>query len=174
MRLAATREAIEHLGLLKPEAQDIIYHLTDDRFAEHHPRARCTAYRKDGEQLMKQELKALGLRSNAALSKKAFGELSEKGLAVPLEAHEKTLLRAVFVLFRWQAVKQGQASSSKIAKFRDEYKVSTAHRDCPACNAIDDKIFKGDDAPILPVEGCICDTANFTLRKHVDFLANFR
>jgi hypothetical protein len=99
MRLAATREAIQHLGLLKPDAEDSIYHLTDDQFTEHHPRARCTAYRKDGEQLAKAELKSLGLRSNAVLSRKAFNEISETGLDDPLAAHETVLSRAVFTLF---------------------------------------------------------------------------
>jgi len=174
MRLTAAREAIQHLGLLTPEAEDIIYHLTDDRFAEHHPRARCTAYRKDGEQLSKAELKSLGLRSNAFLSRKAFSEISEKGREDPLAAHETVLSRAVFTLFRYHAIMSARAQARRIPEFKDDYKLSTAHRDCPACNALDGKFFKGDDAPIFPVEGCTCDTANYTLSMHVDWLAEFR
>lgn len=84
MRLAVAREAINRLGLLKKEAETIIYHLLDGRFVEH-PRALSSAYRKDGEQLTNDEKRALGLRSNAFFSRKAFEELTTKGKDAPSE-----------------------------------------------------------------------------------------
>lgn len=41
---------------------------------------------------------------------------------------------------------------------------------CPVCGALDGKI---EDAPIFPIKGCTCDTANFGYTPHMDFLAEW-
>lgn len=62
----AIKEAISALGLIRPEAEDRMLALLRDQM-DIHPRQISTGYRKEGEQLPKEEKKALGLRSNAFL-----------------------------------------------------------------------------------------------------------
>jgi hypothetical protein len=169
MRLAAAREAIQRLGLLKVAAESIIFHLNDGQMVEH-PRALCTAYRKDGEQLSNEQKKALGLRSNAFLSLKAFDELTDNGRADPLKAHETVLLRATFTLKRYRSI--WHARSMGLSSFRDEYKYDMTASDCPICKALDGTITKGDDALVFPPDGCVCDTANYTLQPYINWLAD--
>jgi hypothetical protein len=169
MRLAAARESIDRLELLRPGAEDIIFHLLDGRLIEH-PGKLCTAYRQDGEQLSKEEKRALGLRSNAALSRKAFGELTQKGRENPLRAHETVLLRATFTLSRYQAIVR--ARGFDLPEFCDDYRYSMLRADCDACAALDGMIVKGDAAAIFPPPGCTCDTANYGLEVSIDWLAN--
>ncbi|ANG95806.1 hypothetical protein A8A54_04470 [Brucella pseudogrignonensis] len=171
MRLAVAREAVDRLGLLKREAEAIIYHMLDKRFAEHHPKAICTEYRKDGEQLSAIEKKSIGLRSDAFFSTKAFVELTEKGKKDPLKAHEITLLRAHFTLRRYQTVIQ--ARSENISQFLDDYKYDVLQMDCPACGQLEGIITKGNDAFIFPPSDCACDTANYSLQPYVDWLAGW-
>lgn len=169
MRLAAAREAVQSLGLLTLPAVDVIFHLLDDRFVDH-PRAICTAYRKDGEQLSNDEKRALGLRSNAFMSRKAFGDLTEKGRKVPLKAHDTVLLRATFTLSRYKTIKTVRADS--IPELRDEFKYDVLSMECPVCKRLDGTIVKGDDVFVFPPDQCVCDTANYSVTPYIDCLAN--
>lgn len=91
----AVREAITALGLIVSEAEDRMLALLRDQM-DIHPRQISTIYRKEGEQLSRDEKKGLGLRSNAFLSRQAFEDLTEDGRDEPLTAHETVLLRATF------------------------------------------------------------------------------
>lgn len=172
VRLAAAREAVGALGLLKPEAEGTILHLLDDRFMVAHPRKLCIEYRKDGEQLTADELRSLGVKSNAFMSRRAFGQLTEAGLGRPLEAHEITLLRATFTLNRHRSLLGVQGL--KPPAFNDEFKYDTMTRDCAVCRSLDAEVVKGDDVHVFPPPGCVCETANYTIRPYVDFLRGIR
>lgn len=165
-RLAAAREAIAALGLVISEAEGIIWHMLDFRLTDH-PKARTTAYRKDGEQLSADEKRALGLRSNAFLSRRAFAELSPVGMASPLEAHERTLLRASFSLLRYRAIQ----NSPKIDGHEIAYKIDVLNMACPVCRPLDGKIVSRADAPMFASPGCACESANFGLMPYVDWFA---
>jgi len=165
-RLAAAREAIVALNLINPEAEGIIWHMLDFRLTDH-PKARTTAYRKDGEQLSADEKRALGLRSKAFLSRRALAEISPKGMVSPLEAHEKTLLRASFSLFRYRAIQ----NPPEIDGFEIAYKIDVLNMACPVCKTLDGKIVTGNDAPMFALPRCECETANFGLVAFVDWLS---
>jgi hypothetical protein len=169
MRFAAAREAVQKLGLLVPKAEAIIWHMLDDRFEGHHPTEISTAYRKDGEQISKEEKKALGVRSNAFLSRKAFDELAENGRSTPLIAHETVLLRATFTLIRYKSILNARQIESPV--FNDEFKYDMLKLDCQACKELDGTVTKGDDAKIFPPDNCVCDTANYGLKPVIDFIA---
>ncbi len=134
-----------------------------------HPRTTCTALRKDGEQLSKDEKKALGLRSNAFLSRFAFAQLTDKGLAEPLAAHETTLLRAVFTLSRFQTIRRMESADLGKA-FIGEYKIDVLNMECPSCKARDGTITTEPEQAVFPASDCICPTANYSLQPYVDWL----
>lgn len=166
----AVREAISALGLIKPSAEDTIVGFLADEM-ETHPRQTLTGYRKGDEQLTKDEKKALGLRSNAFLSRRAYEDLTDAGQKVPLKAHETVLLRATFTLQRYRSLRSIKASGLGGDKtFKGmKYDVLTMH--CPVCGPLDGKTIKLDDATFFPLPGCTCDTANWGYRPDVDFLA---
>ncbi|MCP3733218.1 hypothetical protein M9978_22700 [Sphingomonas sp. MG17] len=166
-RLAAAREAIASLGLVVSEAEGIIWHMLDFRLTDH-PKARATAYRKNGEQLSAEEKRALGLRSNAYLSRRAFSEITSKGMASPLEAHEKVLLRASFSLFRYLVIQ----NPSVIDGHEVNYLFDVLNIACPVCKPLNGTTISGNDAPMFALPGCECETANFGYRAYVDWLAN--
>ncbi len=173
MRLAATREAIESLGLLVRSAEDIIFTLLGGKYAGFHPHAICTAYRKDGEQLSVEEKEAIGLQANAFISRKAHSELSKKGLGQPTDAHLLTLLRASYSLARYRTVVNMLRRTMGPPSFKNEYKFEPIKDPCPACTSLSGTMFKSDEAPILPPPECECVTAFYELRPHVNFLAEW-
>jgi hypothetical protein len=105
----AVREAISALGLIASEAEDRMASLLRDQM-DIHPGQIATSYRKDGEQVSKEEKKALGLRSNAFLSRQAFGDLTEDGRNESLTAHETVLLRATFTYNRYRTLESFKTS----------------------------------------------------------------
>lgn len=170
VRLAAAREAIARLGLLVPEAEGVIYHLLDEKF-ELPPRARCLAYRKEGEQLTPAEKKGLGLRSNALLSKHAWSDISHAGLGAPLLAHETVLLRATFTCLRYRTLVSAQ---SLPAPFQCLFQYDMLQLDCPECRRLDGTITALNAVHLFPPADCVCETANYGLRPHVDWLAGVK
>lgn len=170
----AVREAISALGLINPEAEDRLLALLRDQ-VDIHPRQISTGYRKEGEQLSKDEKKALGLRSNAFFSRQAFEDLTEDGRHEPLMAHETVLLRATFTLAanRYRTLESFKTSELNSIKAFQGIKYDVMQMSCPVCGPLDGKIVKIDEAPIFPMEGCTCDTANYGYAAHIDFLAEW-
>ncbi len=169
MRLAAAREAIERLGLLTAAAENVIFHLLDGKMIEH-PRQLCLKYRKTGEQISLYEKKVLGIRANGFLSVKSHGELTETGKSSPLTAHETTLLRATFTLNRYQTISETRKSGIKL--FHDDFKYDVLATNCPSCKKLDGTLVKGAAAAIFPHPDCVCSTANYCLRPHIDWFAD--
>lgn len=165
----AAKEAVRSLGLLRDEAVPAIAALLE-RASGDHPRTIATAYRKQGEQLAADEKRALGLRTNAFLSRAAYNQLTERGLAEPLAAHELTLLRATFAMLRMRRAHQARALD--LLAYRGEIKYDSLTLDCPACKALDGVIASVFDAEILPNPTHSCRTANYTFSAHVDWLAD--
>ncbi|PZU78172.1 MAG: hypothetical protein DI546_04225 [Rhizobium sp.] len=168
----AMREAISALGLIVPEAEEHMTAILRDQM-DIHPRQIATDYRKHGEQLSKAEKNALGLRSNAFLSRQAFQELTEDGKEEPLTAHETVLLRATFTYNRYRTLQSIQASDLVGTNVFKGVKYDVLNMSCPVCAPLDGKTIQLDEAPIFPMKGCVCDTANFGYRPDVDFLAEW-
>jgi hypothetical protein len=165
----AASEAVRSLGLLRDEAVLVIATLLETGSGVH-PRTITTAYRKQGEQLAADEKRALGLRTNAFLSRAAYDQLTQRGLAEPLAAHELTLLRATFTMLRWHRARQARALN--ISAYRGEIKYASLTLDCPACEALDGVVAPVSDAEILPNPTHSCNTANYTFSSHIDWLAD--
>lgn len=164
----ATREAVTRLGYLKSQAIPTILHLIENGM-DHHPRALATAYRRDGEQLSKEEKKTFGIRGNAFMARHAFDELTDKGRASPLLAHEITLLRAVFTKIRFDRL-TSHGLSDELTSCLDGYKYDTLNPDCPFCSRVDGKVVAADKVEILPAADCQCETSNYMISPQLNWL----
>lgn len=166
----AVDEAIIRLGLVKPSARSSILAMVQDERGLH-PRALCTAHRKDGEQLSKAELKAIGVRANGFMSRRAYDELTEKGLSAPLDAHMTTVLRAFFSFARWRSLWNAALSvkETDIAVEALSFHYDMLPPVCPVCKALDGSKVMPLDAHILPAPDCRCETANYSIRMKVDW-----
>lgn len=122
-------EAIAALGYLNTEAFEHLLPLMP-RCLYEHPRQVATWLRKQGEQISPAEKKALGIRRNAFMSRQALADLTAKGLASPLKAHEVTLLRATFSMFRLRTITNGLNSGAA------EFRFSATHSECRGCERL--------------------------------------
>lgn len=169
MRLASAREAVLTLGLLMPIAEARIYHFLDEGLTDH-PTARCRAWRKHGEQMTSEEKIAAGIQGQAFYSREAFAELTDAGRLRPMDAHDVTLLRAQFSVFRYLAV----VKSRDVLKAHPNsfYKHETVRSKCLACNRIDGRQTSADEVELFPPEGCTCETANYSVSPQIDWLSD--
>ncbi|MBB2868595.1 UNVERIFIED_ORG: hypothetical protein GGI63_005239 [Rhizobium esperanzae] len=168
----AVDEAITRLGLIVPEAAGRMVSLLRDQI-DIHPRQIATDYRKQGEQLSKEEKKALGVRSNAFLSRQAFEDLTQAGREEPLTAHETILLRATFTYNRYRTLQSFKSEEWKNIKGFEGVKYDVLNMNCSWCRENDGRLVQIEDARVFPAEECTCDTANYGFRAHVDFLAGW-
>lgn len=166
----AVDEAIQGLGLVKPSGRASILAMVQDQRGLH-PRALCTAYRKEGEQLPKAELKAIGLRANAFMSRRAFAELTDRGRDAPLDAHMKTVLRAFFSFARWQSIWRAALGikDSDIAIEAVSFEYDMLPPVCATCEALNGTKVMPLDAHILPPPDCECETANYSVVMKIDW-----
>lgn len=169
IQMEAAREAVMQLGLIKPEAIPAFVSLMRGGMVEH-PRSVTTAYRKEGEQLSRDEKKVAGIRANAFMSRQAFDELSDAGKAIPLTAHETTLLRAVFTENRFRRIAEPIPDS--VAENFVGFKYDTLTNDCPFCRRVNGTIVQAAEVAVLPSSECVCPTANYTVGMSFDWLKN--
>jgi len=172
IKTMAAEEAVTRLAYLKPEAVPAIVALMQDGMVEH-PRAIATAYRKAGEQLSKAEKKVAGMRTNSFMSRQAFDDLSEEGKARPLAAHETTLLRAMFTENRFHRL-NSHGVPEDLMKHLEGFKYDTLTRDCPFCGRVDGTVVQANDVAILPPSDCKCETANYMIGPHFDWLKGIK
>lgn len=167
----AVEEAIRRLGYLNHQARPFLSNaLREDHGV--HPRALSTAHRKDGEQLRRDELKALGLRANAFMSRAALAEITEVGLRNPLTAHEKTLLRAYFSLARWRSLNAAAMGleAANINPAAVSYRYDMLPPVCDLCRSLNGEVTAPETAHIIPPADCLCETANYGVRMKINFL----
>ena len=105
------------------------------------------------------------------MSKKALSEISDKGAEDPTRAHETTLLRASFVMFRYR----NALSISKMMEDHPQYPVQIQydifHPDaCETCKALNEKSVPANWGLFAPCK-CVCVTAPYGLRSVVDWFA---
>jgi hypothetical protein len=171
MLVIAVDSAVEALGLVKQHVAKTIAGMMTFDLIEH-PRATTTRYRKEGEQLTKAEKKALGLRSNAFLSRVAYDDLTEAGLMRPLEAHELVMLRAYFIMARYRTIRKTAKELAEVSAWKGDFRYDILNKECPACWSLEGQHTKADDAHIMPPPGCVCETANYGFGVYVDWLAD--
>ncbi|MEP1330584.1 hypothetical protein [Pseudophaeobacter sp.] len=161
----AIDEALEHLGLLKPSAKPSIEALISRCMADGF-KAVALSHRKDGEQLSKDEKKALGIRSNGFMSRRAASELSEAGKLKPLEAHFLTLWRADFTIDRAKRIVA--ASGQEFGRINQ----LGGHRDgCAFCAENYDKVIDPFTASPFPPADCPNAACGMMFHASVDWVA---
>ena len=157
-------EAIRSLGYLKPETAKLIAMLIEENPTQH-PRAIATSYRKEGEQIAKEEKKRLGIRANSFMSKDALDDLTEKGLANPLAAHEQTILRASLAVSRARRISSEQEQGVTQWKFS-----GAGSDDCAGCKRLEDEVISIDEAlPTGPYD-CGRDACAAFYMAQMDYL----
>jgi hypothetical protein len=166
----AVEEAIRRLGYLNQKAQPFLSRALQEEHGVH-PRALSTAHRKEGEQITRDELKALGLRANAFMSRAALAEITEVGLRNPLTAHEKTLLRAYFSVARWRSLNAAATGleAANINQAAVSYRYDMLPPVCDQCRSLNGDVTTPETAQILPPEDCLCETANYGIQMKIDF-----
>lgn len=170
LRRLAAQEAVDNLRLLKPHTVSTVDRLLTQA-QELHPRTICSAYRKQGKQLPDEEKKRLGIRKNGFMSREALEEISELGLKDPIRAHELTVLRASFALFRHRNAISAQRFIREQPELPIEVQYDVSHPDaCEKCKALHHKPV-GPDWGLLPPSGCTCVTAPYGLHIHADWFA---
>ncbi len=168
-RRRAAEEAVAHLGLLKSDAVETVFGLLDNPHG-FHPRAICTAYRKGGEQLEDGEKKAAGIRKSALMSRDAIAEITAKGMQDPLRAHELTVLRGSFAIFRHRNALSAERMMQEHPDLPIEVQYDVFHSDsCGVCNDLYRKPVEPDWGLFAP-DGCTCITAPYGLHIHADFI----
>ena len=159
-----TLEAIAGLGYIRPEFDAALAIMLEANEGLH-PREIARKYRKNGEQLSANEKRALGLRSNAFLSREALESLTKKGRSNIKDAHTTTLLRAMFGFFRARMI--ADAKKADIHQF----KVLSGPRGCPACDRLEGQLISANEAAFLPPPDCAREACSITLFPWKDFLA---
>lgn len=128
-RRESIQEALFALGYLRPDTEGLLTGLMP-LVLKQGARAAALACRTRGHELSIQEKKAVGLRAAAAFSRAGADDLTEKGLQHPLQAHEITLMRALFNERRLTAVAEG------LEKGADYFLYATGVRGCATCAAL--------------------------------------
>lgn len=158
------KEAIRSLGYLKPETAKQIAMLIEENPTQH-PKAIATSYRKKGDQITTDEKKRLGIRANGFMSKDALEDLTEKGLANPLVAHEQTILRASL------AVSRARRISIEKEQGVTQWKFSGAGSDdCAGCKRLEDRVISIDEALPTGPHDCGRDACAAFYMAHMDYL----
>lgn len=169
-RSVAANEAVTRLGLLKVEAVPTIEKLLL-RTGEAHPRGVCSSYRSEGRQLSDEEKSKLRIRKNEHMSQGAFDEITSDGMSSPIRAHELTLLRAAFAVFRHNKALSAQRIISDHPRTPLSVEYDVVHPDaCADC-----LMRHGQPVPsdwgLFPSNECTCVTAPYGLKLHIDFVA---
>lgn len=159
-------EAVTALGFIKPQHVDLIATLLT-LCEVHHPREIFTKFRKRGEQLSRDEKKAIGLRANAFMSREAYDQLTAVGHKEPLDAHYVTLLRATFSMFRDRTLR-----SDVVHHPGANLSYCAIDRQCSTCRRLDGQPLKKELAASLPPPDCPVPACNITFSWHVDWFAD--
>lgn len=169
LRRQAAQESIESLKLLNLGAVDTVFRLLED--AQHtNPKAIYTAYRKQGNQISDLDKKTLGIRKNGFMTYEALADISGDGMHDVIRAHELTVLRASFVLFRYRNAISAERMMKEHCEIPIEVQYDVFHPEsCDVCNALHHTPV-GSDWGLFPPTGCTCVTAPYGLHVHVDFI----
>lgn len=169
-RRLAAEEAVSKLVLLRPEAVETVFKLLENPNGLH-PKAICTAYRKEGEQLSPAEKGLAGIRRTAFMSRKALGEISPLGMQDPVRAHELTVLRGSFAIFRHSNALAAEGVMREHTDLPITVQYDVFHPEsCSVCASLDGELV-GPDWGLFAPDGCTCVTAPYGLRVYADFFA---
>lgn len=164
----AVKEAIDYLGLLKPTSSNVLLDLIPLCRIKG-LKAVTTDFRKDGEQISKDEKKAIGVRSNGFFSRIAFEQLTEAGKSRAIEAHFLTLWRADATIHR---------ASEIITATKDEHgylKVIGEHANgCEVCRKHQQSKLSPFETSPFPPPQCAHDACCMQYIASIDWAAKAR
>jgi len=169
---SALTEAIDKLGLIKPDAIERISHLLSADMTVH-PRQTCIEYRKTGDQLSKEDKKANGINGNAFFSRNAFDDLTDLGRLNPLIAHQQTILRANFTVGRYHSLEKLKQIFLPGHGFKGIVKFIGSAPECPFCSDSDGELMKIEEAPVFPPPQCACAAPHYLFIPEISFLDNW-
>lgn len=167
--LSAAQEAIDRLGLLNSESDETISKILKNGHGLH-PKKLSSDHRKSDPQLSKEEKRSLGLRSNAFMSQSAFAEISQKGLIDAIKAHETTLLRASFTIFRWKSIQSIEETKRIVGDCFAGVRFDANPDACSFCQNLDGTLLENPLDALFPDKSCTCITANYGISVKVDWL----
>ncbi len=119
--------------------------------------------RTTGEQLSKDEKKALSIRTNAKISKRYFDSLTEKG--------KKNALGSAFIivqrtLHKKSIIEQHEQCRNSGLTFEVELCSPLDDRTCDAALKLNGTKFKFEDTPELPLDKCDADYCRCAFLYH--------
>ena len=160
--LSYVQESIAALGYIKPEFDTALAIMLEANEGQN-PTEIARKYRAIGEQLSRDEKRALGLKANAFFSRQALESLTEKGRSNIKDALATTLLRAMFGFFRDRTI--ARAKAADIHQFR----VSPSHSGCPACDRLNGQLISSNEAAFFPPPDCAREACSVWLAPWKDF-----
>jgi hypothetical protein len=156
----AAIDAINGLGLLNAEAVGtIIALLTATGHKE--PSEVAAEYLRQAPQVTGLEKAAIGVPPTKHLSVVAIKDLSPRGLADPLTAHEQTLLRAASIILRHDIVIECDEAYMRFGNIRHLTHTNT-NPACDPCHDIEGLTVRLEESFVYPPVGCEC-TASYIL-----------
>jgi hypothetical protein len=165
--LPHVQEAILSLGYIKPEYDTALAIMLESNEGQH-PKTIALAYRKIGEQISRDEKRALGLRSNACFSREALESLTPAGFLKLRDSHVTTLLRAALSYFRSRMIDDCR----KVNIY--QFKVFAAFKDCPGCMKLGGQIIGSNHAAMLRPNSCAREACALSIMPWVDHLAGIK
>jgi hypothetical protein len=159
-------EAIDALGYVSRDCVQPLAELLPVCQVEG-PRAVATRWRKTGEQLSREEKRAIGMRSNAFMSRRAFASLTDKGRCHPIDAFEQTIGRAIFTEVRWQNLESARRNSFH------EVKIEGMFKECAACQRLGGTTATLDAVLVLAPPDCEREACALMFRPYKDFIGEF-
>lgn len=159
-RIALT-EAVETLGLLKPNAiEDLleVFYLCGPET----PKAVALAFRKREPQVTANVKRLIGLRANGFLSERSASLLTDRGREDVVEAFHQTLLRAFFTQLRAQRLSEPLHHRDATLQYEGLFTAS-----CAGCQRLNGR----DASDYLPPHDCEVQGCALGIRQHIDFAA---
>jgi len=158
--------SITRLGRVKLEcASDLA--LLMEKHEGLHPHQIARLFRQTGDQLSKEEKRAIRIRSNADMTSQAAAALTDKGLQSPIKALEVTLLDAALAYFRHRKIQS--ILNSPIAKYAKFY-IDTISTDCHLCLPYKGQEVGTDHIKNILRQDCPRDVCVIELMPRIDFI----
>lgn len=158
----SAREAVRSLGYLKASFLPTLLPLID-LCGGHHPRQVATTYRKMGDQISKEEKRALGMRANAFMSRDMLDALTDRGRANAVEALTSTLTRAFFTRSRLASLRLGEDIPYS------SWHYAAMFSGCEGCQRLNKVLAVREPNSALPPVDCFRDGCAIMIRLDIDF-----
>ncbi|MFH3479243.1 hypothetical protein [Xanthobacter variabilis] len=155
--------AIATMGLIDPQYTEWVLELFH-RHQFSRSEGVALAARKALDQMTPAEKAAIGVRSNAFMSRAYYAHLSDKGKTDPLNALEFTLRLAFFLRCRARDIENMKRAGCEFAT-ADGIFAET----CGGCRRINNTRYRLSEIPNLPIEGCEEQVCAVSFRGEVTF-----